>query len=98
VTGFDPASERRKLDSYCPVRNVTPQYPPLLMVHGTDDTDVPYEKSADMARELARHNLPHALVTVPNAGHGLSGGDPTLIDEAHAQAVAFIRKHLCERS
>ncbi len=41
VTGFDPETERHKLDPYCPVRNVTPQYPPILMIHGTNDTDVP---------------------------------------------------------
>src|SRR5437660_1727460 len=37
VTGFDPATEPRKLDPYCPVRNITPEYPPLLMIHGTRD-------------------------------------------------------------
>src|SRR5439155_2436383 len=47
VTGFDPA-ERSKLDPYCPVRNITDKYPPILMIHGTKDTDVPYELSANM--------------------------------------------------
>ena len=65
VTGFDPAADRAKLDPYCPVRNVSPEYPPTLLVHGTEDTDVPYELSADMAKELARHKVPHELVTVP---------------------------------
>ena len=52
VAGFDPATQREQLDPYCPVRNVTPQYPPILMIHGTADTDVPYQESADMAAEL----------------------------------------------
>ncbi len=94
VTGFDPARERAKLDPYCPVRNVTPAYPPVMLVHGTEDTDVPYALSAAMARELERHKVAHELVTVPGAGHGLSGGDPKLAEEAHAKALAFIRKHL----
>jgi acetyl esterase/lipase len=94
VTGFDPATERAKLDPYCPVRSISPEYPPTLLVHGTEDTDVPYQLSADMAKELARHKVPHELVTVSGAGHGLSGGDKQLVADAHAKALAFIRTHL----
>ena len=94
VTGFDPAKDRAKLDPYCPVRNVTADYPPTLLVHGTDDTDVPYELSAAMDKELARHKVAHELVTVRGAGHGLSGGDKKLVDEANDRAEAFIRRHL----
>src|SRR5262249_6563085 len=74
VTGLDPNKEPRKLDPYCPVRNVTADYPPTLLVHGTEDTDVPYELSAAMAKALGRQNVSHELVTVKGAGHALSGG------------------------
>lgn len=94
VTGFDPATEPRKLDPYCPVRNINLEYPPILMIHGTTDTDVPYELSANMAKELARHKVSHELITVPGAGHGLAGGDRQLVDDANNRALAFIRKHL----
>lgn len=96
VSGFDPESER--LSAYCPVRNISPEYPPILMVHGTEDNDVPYSKSTDMAKELARHKVPHELVTVPDAGHGLAGGDKKVVAKARAKALAFIREHLGERS
>jgi hypothetical protein len=43
---------------------------------------------------LARHKVAHELVTVKGAGHGLSGGDRKLVDEANAKAAAFIREHL----
>jgi acetyl esterase/lipase len=94
VTGFDPTTEKAKLDPYCPVRNVTPEYPPTLLIHGTDDTDVPYQLSADMAKELARSKVPHELVTVPGAGHGLAGGDKKAVADAHGKALAFIRAHM----
>ncbi len=94
VTGFDPATERAKLDPYCPVRNVTADYPPTMLIHGTTDTDVPYELSAAMAKEFAKHKVPHELVTVPGAGHGLAGGDRKLVQAAHDKAIAFIREHL----
>jgi acetyl esterase/lipase len=94
VSGFDPATERRKLDPYCPVRNLTSAYPPILMIHGTRDTDVPYEESAAMARELARLKASHELITVEGAGHGLGGGDKKKVADAHRRALAFIRMHL----
>jgi acetyl esterase/lipase len=94
VTGFDPATDRRALDPYCPVRNVSADYPPTLLVHGTEDTDVPYELSANMAKELARHKVPHELVTVEGAGHGLAGGDKQRVAAAHEKALAFIRERL----
>jgi dipeptidyl aminopeptidase/acylaminoacyl peptidase len=94
VTGFDPATQRRQLDPYCPVRRLTSAYPPILMVHGTADTDVPYEESAAMARGLARLKVPHQLITVRGAGHGLAGGDKKMVADAHRRALAFIRKHL----
>jgi acetyl esterase/lipase len=94
VTGFEPVQDKAKLDRYCPVRNVTPAYPPTLLVHGTQDTDVPYELSAAMAKEFEKHQVPHRFVTVPGAGHGLSGGDKKLVADAYAQAKAFIAEKL----
>jgi acetyl esterase/lipase len=94
VTGWDLVKDKNRLDQYSPVRNVTADYPPTLLVHGTEDTDVPYQLSVDMAKELARHKVPHELVTVKGAGHGLSGGDPKLVADAHARALAFIREHM----
>jgi acetyl esterase/lipase len=94
VTGFDPKTERQKLDPFCPVRNITPQYPPILMVHGTADTDVPYQESVDMDVALARQGVPHELISVEGGGHGLGDkGNPAVID-AHARALRFIRKQL----
>jgi acetyl esterase/lipase len=94
VTGFDPKRDKSKLDPYCPVRNVTASYPPTLLIHGTEDTDVPYELSANMAKELTKHDVVHELVTVRGAGHGLSGGDKKAVAEANQKAAAFIRRYL----
>jgi dipeptidyl aminopeptidase/acylaminoacyl peptidase len=47
-----------------------------------------------MAKELGRHKVPHELVTVPGAGHGLAGGDKQLVAEAHRRVSAFIREQL----
>ncbi len=94
VTGYDPASERTRLDALCPVRNVAADYPPTMLVHGTADTDVPYDRSVNMAAELRRQGVEHELVTVPGAEHGLVGVDQALVDRAHEKALAFLVRHL----
>jgi len=94
VTSFEPGKDKAKLDRYCPVRNVTPEWPSTMLVHGTVDTDVPYELSAAMAKEFEAQKVPHEFVSVPGAGHGLSGGDKKLVADAQAKARDFIRAKL----
>jgi dipeptidyl aminopeptidase/acylaminoacyl peptidase len=77
-----------------PLRNVTRDYPPTLLIHGTNDTDVPYEQSVLMASELKKHRVEHELITVAGGEHGLGGGSPTEIDAAYASAAAFLKAHL----
>jgi len=89
VTGFDPATQRDQLTPYCPVRNITPGYPPIMMLHGTLDNDVPFQLSVDMAKELARHGVEHKLVAVHGGHHGLNANKHELL-----KAHAFIIKHL----
>lgn len=93
VSGWDPRSEADRFRPYMPLLNVTPSYPPTLLVHGTQDTDVPYENSTLMAAALARCGVPHELWTVEGAEHGLAGGDPAPIDQAYAAALAFVERH-----
>jgi len=47
-----------------------------------------------MAKELEEHQVPHKLLSIPGAEHGLAGGDPKLIDAAYEQAFAFIEQHM----
>jgi acetyl esterase/lipase len=94
VTGWDPVGEAERFTPWMPVRNVTPAYPPTLLIHGTVDTDVPYDQSVMMARELANHGVAHELVSIPGGEHGLGGGDPQLIDAAYQSALAFIDRFM----
>jgi len=64
VSGHDPDSEPDAFDPFCPIRNVTKDYPPTLLLHGDKDTDVPYEQSVMMAEELARAGVEHELITM----------------------------------
>ena len=94
VAGHDPDREPKAFEAFCPVRNVTARYPPTLLVHGTKDTDVPYEQSALMAKELSRQGVEHELITVPDAGHGLVGAKPSVVAGVRERVLAFLNKHL----
>jgi acetyl esterase/lipase len=94
VSGWDPHAEAVKFHPFMPVTNVTRDYPPTMLIHGTDDTDVPYEQSVLMSEQFKKHGVPHELVTIEGGEHGLRGGDPTRIDDAYEAALAFVKRHL----
>jgi acetyl esterase/lipase len=96
VAGLDPDAEPRAFDPYCPLRNVTPDYPPTLLIHGTQDTDVPYEQSAAMDRELTRQGVEHELITVPGGGHGLGNVDRADVARIQARVADFVGRHLAD--
>jgi dipeptidyl aminopeptidase/acylaminoacyl peptidase len=94
VAGIDPDREPKAFDPFCPIRNVTTAYPPTLLIHGTKDTDVPYEQSETMDRELTRKGVKHELITVPGAGHGLVGVDPAVVAGVRRRVLSFLADHL----
>ena len=66
---------------------------PLLLIHGTADTDVPYGESKKMDEKLTQKGVKHEFVTVPDAGHGLSGAKPEETARIAERAVEFIKAH-----
>jgi acetyl esterase/lipase len=94
VSGHDPSTEPKAFDPFCPVRNLSAQYPPTLLIHGTNDTDVPHEQSDVMDRELARLGVPHEFISVTGAGHGLRGVDKTVVDGIYQRVLAFLQRHV----
>lgn len=96
VTGHDPDKEPNAFDKFCPIRNVTRDYPPTMLLHGDKDTDVPFEQSALMAKELKRRGVAHEFIAVPNGGHGFDRvglGDPEFA-RTFERVLAFLDKHV----
>ncbi len=93
VAVHDPHTEPKWFDPYCPIRNVSAEYPPTLLIHGTEDTDVPYSESKNMAARLAQAGVRHELVTVAGAGHGLSGAKPDKVAQIAQRAAEFVKAH-----
>jgi len=97
VSGWDPHKEAKKFYPYMPVKNVTQQYPPTLLIHGTKDTDVPYEQSVMMANQFKKFRIDHELITIAGGEHGLAGGDPEKIDQAYEKMFQFVHQRMTRK-
>jgi acetyl esterase/lipase len=94
VTGHDPDREPAAFDAFCPVRNLTADYPPTVLVHGDQDTDVPYEQSAMMAEGLAAAGVQREFITIAGGGHCSLGLNEAAAAETYARILAFLGRYL----
>jgi acetyl esterase/lipase len=95
VGGRDPDEEPEFFRPYCPVQNVGPDYPPTLLLHGEQDTDVPFAQSTLMAEALSRQGIEHTLIPIRGGPHGFDGDqDEPQVRKAFDAVLAFLQKHL----
>lgn len=52
-----------------PVTYITPDDPPVMTVHGTKDTLVPFEQATEFRDALKKTGVPNVLITATNGGH-----------------------------
>ncbi len=64
---------------------------PILLIHGKDDTVVPFDQSDDMAHALASAGKPYKLVVMRNEDHWLSRPETRL--QMLEEAVGFVEEH-----
>jgi dipeptidyl aminopeptidase/acylaminoacyl peptidase len=79
------------LKSISPVDHVQDVTVPILLIHGRDDTVVPYEQSDVMLSALKKAGKPVEMVTLKHEDHWLSTGDTRL--QMLESSVAFLRTH-----
>lgn len=65
-----------------PLTYITPDDPPFLVMHGTNDTLYPFHQSRLLVDALAAKGVPVTFTPVPNAGHGGSSWNPSWINQA----------------
>jgi dipeptidyl aminopeptidase/acylaminoacyl peptidase len=85
----DPADKR--LDAISPLRHAAQITVPLLLIHGRDDTTVPYDQSADLAKALKHAGRPAEFITLDKEDHYLSRGATRL--QMLQSSVEFLRKY-----
>jgi acetyl esterase/lipase len=95
ITGVHPTFKQAELLQLCPIHQVNQDYPPTLFLHGTMDTDVPYEQSVFMRAALIKKGVSARLITIPNGEHVFENNfNDSIVQEALGQVISFLTKHL----
>lgn len=81
----------RSLDERSPYFLAARTDAPILLLHGRDDTVVPYEQSRIMAEALAREGKPHELIELSGEDHWLSRADTRL--RMLTETIRFLETH-----
>ena len=69
--GVDSADDKR-LDAISPLKHAQNITVPVLLIHGKEDSTVPYEQSEDMAKAMKRAGKPFEFVSLAKEDHYLS--------------------------
>jgi dipeptidyl aminopeptidase/acylaminoacyl peptidase len=77
------------LETVSPVAHINAVNVPILLIHGEDDTVVPYEQSQAMLSALKRAGKPVTLVTLKHEDHWLSRSETRL--QMLQAAVDFLK-------
>lgn len=95
VSGLDPVFHKNRLMKYCPIYNVTAEYPPALLIHGTADQDVPYEESYKMSQALTSQRIKNKFITVEGYGHAFDRDlNNPAVSRVYEQVIDFLTEHL----
>ena len=95
ISGINPTHHKQELMKFCPMYNITKEYPPTLLLHGTKDMDVPYEQSVFMRGALVKQGVEAKLITIPNGEHVFDRDfHNPVVQNALYQVIKFLHKHL----
>ena len=91
LLGGLPEKRPRAAKRASPITHVSPDDPPILIIHGQEDPAVPYQQSVRLKEALDRAGVPATLVGIPAAGHG---GAAFQSDEVREQVLGFFDRYL----
>lgn len=74
-----------------PLNHVRDDLPPILTIHGDEDSIVPYSHGVRLHEALDRANVPNQLITIDGGGHG--GFSPEQMADIYSQIKSFLSLH-----
>ena len=89
--GGTPLQKPEEARLASPVNYVRPGLPPMILIHGNNDSRVAVEQSMDLAAKLKEAGSPVELIVVEGGHHGMA---MARTPEMLARLVAFFDQHL----
>jgi len=83
--------DMKNAEGHSPLRHVTPDDAPTLLLAGAKDDLVPIDHSRKIQVEFDAKNIPNKLIEFKNAGHGFNGDD---MKRATQEMAAWFEIHL----
>lgn len=83
------------LEALVPQCNLTSQWPPIVFLHGTADTDVPFLESKHMFMLVEKQGVPAKLLTAADQEHSFDYAEDAEEKWAREfeEAIEFVDKH-----
>ncbi|OYT87743.1 MAG: hypothetical protein CFE46_11450 [Burkholderiales bacterium PBB6] len=94
VAGHSLPGGKDFLDQYCPLRHIDESFPPTVLVHGRNDSDVPASESDGLATALREKGVPHEYHSLPGVGHGFAGATVELVQSTEQAVAEFLHAHI----
>jgi len=91
VTGTTPDASPQLFQEWSPIAQVSPQSPPMLILHGSKDPVVPVSQSQQLKAALEKNAVKHELVIYPSQRHGWYG---TLLSNSFDRMEIFLAQNV----
>lgn len=85
--GCERGSCRDPARQASPLLSVSPRTPPMLLMHGTGDTEVPFGQTLEMAAALRGAHVPVQMQLIKGANHGWMGPNAAATRRASLEAL-----------
>ena len=96
VSGHDPVTEAAWFRTYEPVQNLSPAYPPTMLLHGRADRDVPFAAAELLEEALEEQGVAYEFLSRAEWDHVFDQmeADSPDVQAALRQVLVFLDKHL----
>ena len=89
-----PESDPKAYLEASPVRHVSPDDAPVLLLHGDRDQTVPFEQALLMQKALEKAGVKNKLLVIPGGAHGPTFGNPKNPPDYLGEMVHWFDSHL----